>query len=73
MAQGRPQKYGTQAHRCSDDAPWELWPVDSATTDAERAEWDVKPLAELRPGESSWRRPDQQEAVRGAAAENERA
>jgi len=54
MSQGRPQKYGTQAHRLGHDRPWELWPIDPATTDAERAEWEVKPLAELRPGDSSW-------------------
>ena len=58
MRQGRPQKYGTQSHRRGDDAPWELWPVDPETTDAERAAWEVRPLADLRPGESSWRRPD---------------
>lgn len=57
MGQGKPQRYGTQSHRRSADQPWELWPIDPATTDAERAEWEVKPLAELRSGESSWFRP----------------
>lgn len=42
MRQGRPQKYGTQ-YRPSGNA-WQLWAVDPATTDAERAEWDVPPL-----------------------------
>jgi hypothetical protein len=46
MAAGRPQRYGTQ-YRSQGDR-WELWPVDPATTDAERAEWDVPPLAEAR-------------------------
>lgn len=45
--QGKPQKYGTQS--LGD----KLWQIDPATSDAERAAWDVKPLAELRPGESS--------------------
>jgi hypothetical protein len=61
VRQGRPQKYGTQWQRRGPDGPWELWPVDPATTDAERAAGDVRPLAELRalrPGEpSNLRRP----------------
>jgi hypothetical protein len=44
MAAGRPQRYGTQ-YRSQGDR-WVLWPVDPATTDAERAAWDVPPLAE---------------------------
>jgi hypothetical protein len=46
MAAGRPQRYGTQ-YRAS-GGRWELWPVDPATTDAERAAWDVPPLAAAR-------------------------
>jgi hypothetical protein len=46
MHQGRPQKYGTQ-YRVDGDR-WVLHEVDPATTDAERAEWDVPPLAEAR-------------------------
>ncbi|MBI3971752.1 MAG: hypothetical protein HY332_10735 [Chloroflexi bacterium] len=57
MWQGQPQKYGIQSYRPAEDQPWELWKIDPATTDAERAEWEVKPLGELRPGESSWLRP----------------
>jgi hypothetical protein len=46
MAAGRPQRYGTQYR--SHGGRWELWPVDPATTDADRAAWDVPPLAEAR-------------------------
>ena len=41
--QGKPQKYGTQYHWVVDH--YELWPVDEATNDAERAAWGVPPLA----------------------------
>jgi hypothetical protein len=44
MNQGKPQKYGTQYRGVGDR--YELYEVDPATTDAERAEWDVPPLAE---------------------------
>ena len=45
---GRPQKYGTQ-YRFDEKAGKEvLLEIDPATTDAERAEWDVEPLAVLR-------------------------
>jgi hypothetical protein len=46
MAQGKPQKFGKQVRAVG--GRWELWPVDPATTDAERAAWTVAPLAELR-------------------------
>ncbi len=46
MNQGRPQKYGTQYTSAGDR--WVLHEVDPETTDAERAEWDVPPLAEAR-------------------------
>ena len=42
LYQGKPQKYGTQytrGGRC-----WKLWTVDPATTDEERAEWNVPSL-----------------------------
>lgn len=45
MYQGRPQKYGTQYRAAA--GRWALWMVEPATTDAERAAWDVPPLAEL--------------------------
>jgi len=44
MMNGRPQKYGTQYR--ADGGRWVLWEVDPATTDAERAQWDVPTLAE---------------------------
>jgi hypothetical protein len=44
MNQDKPQKYGTQYRGVGDQ--YELYEVDPATTDAERAEWDVPPLAE---------------------------
>lgn len=44
MYQGRPQKYGTQF--ASDGTRHRLWDVEATTTDAERAEWDVPPLAD---------------------------
>ena len=44
MYQGQPQKYGT--NYIYDGRQDRLWDVDPSTTDAERAEWDVPPLAE---------------------------
>jgi hypothetical protein len=44
MYEGRPQKYGTQF--VPDGSRYRLWDVEPATTDAERADWDVPPLAE---------------------------
>jgi hypothetical protein len=46
MVAGLPQKYGTQ-YRADGDR-WVLWEVDPTTTDQERADWDVPPLAEAR-------------------------
>lgn len=42
MMQGQPQKYGTQI--VPDGIRQRVWDVDPLTTDAERAEWDVRPL-----------------------------
>lgn len=44
MRKGLPQKFGTQY--VDDGTGWALYEVDPATTDQERAEWDVPPLAE---------------------------
>ena len=44
MYEGRPQRYGTQI--VPDGVRYRVWDVDPATTDAERAEHDVPPLAE---------------------------
>jgi len=46
MTGNEPQKYGTQYH--ADGGRWALWPVDPATTDEERAAWDVPALATAR-------------------------
>lgn len=54
MYQGKPQKYGTQY--TSDGVRHRLWDIDASTTDAERAAWDVPPLAEqLRKAEEATR------------------
>jgi hypothetical protein len=54
MYQGKPQKYGTQY--VADGVRHRLWDVDPSTTDAERAAWDVPPLAEqLRKAEEATR------------------
>jgi fucose permease len=44
MYQGKPQKYGT--NYVYDGQKDRLWDVDPTTTDGERADWDVPPLAE---------------------------
>jgi hypothetical protein len=44
MYEGRPQKYGTQF--VPDGVRYRLWDVEPATTDTERAAWDVPPLAQ---------------------------
>jgi hypothetical protein len=46
MYAGRPQRFGT--NMVPDGVGYRLWDVEAATTDVERAEWDVPPLAELR-------------------------
>lgn len=46
MYDKKPQKYGTQYTK--QDGKWILWEVDPLTTDAERAEWGVPPLAAAR-------------------------
>jgi hypothetical protein len=52
LYQGRPQKYGTQY--VHDGVRHRLWDVDPTTTDAERAAWNVPPLAEqLRKAEEA--------------------
>jgi hypothetical protein len=54
MYEGRSQKYGTQL--VPDGVAYRLWDLDPATTDAERAQWDVPPLAEqLRRAEAMTR------------------
>jgi hypothetical protein len=54
MYQGKPQKYGTQY--VSDGIRQRLWDVDPSATDAERAAWNIPPLAEqLRKAEEATR------------------
>jgi hypothetical protein len=45
MYQGRRQKYGTQI--VPDGKRQRVWDVEPATSDAERAQWDVPSLAEM--------------------------
>jgi hypothetical protein len=45
MHQGKPQRYGTQFISMG-GGPRQLWEVDSATTDEERAAWGVPALAD---------------------------
>lgn len=44
MFRGEPQKFGTQFH--AENGKWALYRVDPRTTDAERRQWGVRPLAE---------------------------
>lgn len=44
MSLGKPQKFGTQYTQI--DGEFKLYPVDPATTDAERARYNVPPLSE---------------------------
>lgn len=44
MHQSLPQKFGTQYHAV--EGRWDLYEVDPATSDEERARWDVPPLRE---------------------------
>lgn len=44
MYEGRPQRYGTQF--VPDGVRHRLWDLQAETTDAERAVWDVPPLAD---------------------------
>jgi hypothetical protein len=46
MYQDKPQRWGTQFKRI--DGRMRLWPVDPATTDADRAKWGVPSLAEQK-------------------------
>jgi hypothetical protein len=46
VTQRKPQKYGTQSFQNKETGKYELYPVDPATTDEERAKWHVPSLAE---------------------------
>ena len=43
MYEHKPQKWGTQYKKLN--GTWVVWEVDPAITDAQRAEWNVQPLA----------------------------
>jgi hypothetical protein len=44
MYEGKPQKWGTQFKKLN--GTWVVWQVDPAITDAQRAAWNVPPLAQ---------------------------
>ena len=46
MYEKKPQRWGTQYQK--QNGTWVLWPVDPATTDEQRAEWNVPPLAQAK-------------------------
>lgn len=46
MLAGEPQRYGTQL--VEEGGSWQVYAIDPAVTDAERAEWGVPPLAEAQ-------------------------
>ncbi len=49
VEQGRPQWYGTKCrHESGQSGKDELFPVDAAVTDSERARFDLKPLEVMR-------------------------
>ncbi|MEJ7602018.1 MAG: hypothetical protein WKG01_29245 [Kofleriaceae bacterium] len=47
MYDNKPQRYGTQ-YKKNGEGVWVLWDVDPATTDEDRANWNVPPLAQAR-------------------------
>jgi len=70
MYQVKPQKYGT--NYIYDGIQDRLWDVDPSTTDEERADWDVPPLAEqLRKAEeANWHKTPMSEVERKEFEEN---
>jgi hypothetical protein len=66
MYQGRPQKYGTQF--VPDGVRYRLWDLEPATTDAERAAWDVPPLAQQLRRAEAMTRTEPQPPLDGAPA-----
>ena len=64
MYEGRPQKYGTQF--VPDGERYRLWDVEAATTDAERAEWDVPALAAQLARAEEMTRTESQPPMEGA-------
>lgn len=66
MYEGGPQKYGTQF--VPDGVRYRLWDVEPATTDAERAAWDVPPLAQQLQRAEAMTRTQPQPPLDGAPA-----
>lgn len=66
MYEGRMQKYGTQF--VPDGVRYRLWDVEPATTDAERAVWDVPPLAQQLQRADAMTRTNPQPPLDGAPA-----
>lgn len=66
MYEGRPQRYGTQF--VPDGVLHRLWDVEPATTDEERATWDVPPLAEQTRRAGELTRSEPQPPMDGAPA-----
>jgi hypothetical protein len=66
MYEGRPQRYGTQF--VPDGVRYRLWDVEPTTTDAERARWDVPPLAEQHRRAEALTRTEPQPPLDGAPA-----
>jgi hypothetical protein len=64
MYEGRPQRFGTQF--VPDGVRYRLWDVDPATTDAERAAWDVPPLAAQHARAEALTRSEPQPPLNGA-------
>lgn len=66
MYAGRPQRYGTQF--VPDGVRYRLWDVEPATSDSERAEWGVPPLAEQHARAEAMTRTEPQPPMDGAPA-----
>ncbi|HZF66841.1 MAG TPA: hypothetical protein VEZ47_02265 [Gemmatirosa sp.] len=66
MYAGRPQRYGTQF--VPDGMRYRLWDVEPATSDAERAAWDVPALAEQHARAEAMTRAEPQPPMDGAPA-----
>ena len=64
MYSGRPQRYGTQF--VPDGVRYRLWDVEPMASDAERAEWDVPPLAEQHARAAAMTRAEPQPSMEGA-------
>jgi len=48
MSQGKPQLYGTQFKKDSENGQWYLYDINPLVTDEERTLWHVRPLEDTR-------------------------